>query len=168
MPETLAYTYTTQCEIDRIMSIPSREDYSEDDEDSLTTLPSEVVNDAIVQATDEINVYCLRYYTESSLANNSYVRRIATWIACHLLTQRKGEQARYEGQYNKAIEWLTKVHDGAMQIPRIAQRSDLVPCHSNYVIDERFSKAKIRVQQETSTGQAYSGQNGDITFGSLW
>lgn len=168
MPESLTYKFTTKCEIDRIMSIPSREDYSEDDPDSLTTDPDEVINDAIVQATDEVNTYCLRYYSEASLANNSYIRRIATWIACYLLTQRKGEQGRYEGQYAKAIEWLQKVHDGAMQVPRLAQKSDLVPCHSNFVIDERFSKAKIRVQNETSTGQAYSGQNGDITFGSLW
>lgn len=164
MPETLAYLYSSESEINRRMSVPMTDDYAEDDPYAAVTNPDTNLADAIAMATDEVNIYCLYWYEEADLANSSWIRNLATWIACYHLTQRKGEPAKFENQYDKAIAFLERVRSGELQVPRLPQRADLSPCHSNYVIDSRFTKAQSRVQRETSTGQSYGGIPADITF----
>lgn len=164
MPETLSYVYSSEGEINRRMSVPMAEDYSEDDPYAAVTDPDDNLDDAIALATDEVNVYCLYWYTEADLADSLWVRNWATWMACYHLTQRKGEPAKFENEYNKAIGYFERIRNGELQIPRLPQRADLAPCHSNYVIDSRFTKAQSRVQRETSTGQSYGAIPADITF----
>lgn len=165
--ETLAYTYTTQGEIEKQMGVLPVADYTNEVDGTgatVTTNAADRITNAIEYATDVVNQYAYRFYTEAVLAESRYVRRLATFIACFQLTGLKGEPHRYETEYNEAINILKEIHAGRMQIPRLAQRSDFVPAHSNYVIDDRYAKARARVQRETSTGESYTGQNPDITF----
>ena len=168
MPESLSYLFTSEDEIKRVMTINGADEYAGDTDNPAVIDSDDVYADVIAQATDEVNVYCLGFYDEPTLSNNSYVRRLATWIACYHLTCRKGEQERYAQQYELAVKYLERVRSGELQIPRAAQRADLAPCHSNYVIDDRFAKSKVRVQRETSSGPGYSQQKPDITFDPLW
>jgi len=163
MVESLNYTYSSEAEVKRILTTNGYTDYTTDDR-----TPADVIGDAVNQATDEVNIRCLKWYGESDLANNSFVRRLATWIACYLLTQDRGDEPRYQDAYNKAIETLDKVSSGEFQLPRCPQRADLTPCMSNYVIDDRFKKSKVRVQGATSVGPTYTEQKQDITFDPLW
>lgn len=167
MTESLSYTFTDEASITRMMGVLSLTDYlNEVDVDGADAGvdTAAIIADIVAEATDEVYIRCQPFYTMDVLANSSYVRRLATWIGCFLLSQRKGEPARYEAKYQSAIDLLDKVMTGKVQLPRMPQRSDLVPCHSNYVIDDRFVKQRARVERETSTGGSYSGQNVDITY----
>lgn len=163
MVESLNYVYSSEAEVKRILTTAGFTDYTTDDR-----TVADVVADAVNMATDEVNIYCFKWYAESDLANNSFVRRLATWIACNYLTADRGDEPRYQEQYNRAIEFLKDIESGKKQLPRCPQRGDLAPCMSNYVIDDRFKKSKVRVQSETSTGPAHSQQKQDITFDPLW
>lgn len=165
MVESLSYTYSSRSEIERLMSTLSVEEYASeaalgDDEDAN-------IADVIAQATDEVNYYCLKFYTEELMSENSYIRRLATDIAAYYLSQRRGEPERYVGLYNGAIDKLKEVNAGTHQIPRLPWRSDFAPCHSNIVLDYRFGKRIARVEEQTSSGEGYSGQNVDISFNPL-
>lgn len=162
MVESLNYTYTTQVEIQRLMTSAGYTEYTTDDQ-----VPADVLADAINQATDEVNTYLHRWYAESDLADNRRVRTLATYLAAYHLTQRRGEEARYANEVEEARKYLQEVHDGLKQLPRCPQRADLAPCHSNYVIDDRFAKQKVRVQSETSTGPATLSTNPDVVFDQL-
>ena len=162
MTESLNYLFTSEAEMRRIMSVRSVTDYASDGD--VSDVEDTNLADIIAQATDEINFYCLRFYTEALLSENSYIRRLATWIACYHLSQRRGEPERYVGEYNNAIDQLKQVQQGSAQIPRIPWRSDFAPSHSNIVIDDRYGKARGRTQVETSSGGTYSGQNQDTVF----
>lgn len=159
MVESLSYTYTSEAEIKRLMTSAGYTEYVTDDQTA-----ADVLADVINQATDEINVYCCRWYAEVDLANNSYVRRLATYIAAYHLTNRRGEEPRYTTEYQDGRTFLEKVMSGLLQLPRCPQRADLTPCHSNYVIDDRFQQQKVRVQDSTSSGPGTLDINPDITF----
>jgi len=159
-----SYVYTTQEKVERMMSIRSVQEYSNDDPNYLAADDEQIILDLIYEATDTINSYCLKWYTEAMLATSMIVERHCTWMVCYLLSQRRGEPMRYEGKFNEAVEYFKSIESGARQIPRLPQRSDLVPVNSNYVIDDRFAKARSRVQRETSSGEPYSGQPVDITI----
>ena len=165
MVESLSHTYTSLAEMKRLMTTNGATDYSTDYDTDLST---NVIADVIANATDEVNFYCLAWYQESDLENSSFIRQLATAIACHLLTQRRGEQSNYTALYERAINFLEKITSGERQVPRIPQRDNLTPCHSNHVVDHRFKKNPIRVQGESSSGDNYSGQKLDITFGDIW
>lgn len=164
MPDTLSYSYTSAAEINRRMSAGSVEDYAEDDPDSLATDPDQNLQDAVDEATDTINLYCLGYYAESNLNANSWVRTQATWLACYYLTSRRAEPSPYKPQYDRVIEHLNQIQLGILQVPRAALRSDFSPTHSNHVIDDRFAKRRSRVQPETSTGSNYSNRPTDVVI----
>ena len=135
MVESLSYTYTSSDEISRRLSPDSKAYYSDDGVSSSASSPSLNTQDAIEEATDTINVYCLAYYSEINLSNNLWVRRTATWLACYFLTSRRAEPSPYQAQYERAIGLLEKIRDHEMQIPRCPLRADFSPCVSNYVIE---------------------------------
>ena len=159
-----SYLYTNMEAVSRMMSIRSVEEYSQDDPNYLAEDNEQIILDLIYEATDTINGYCLKWYTEATLSTSMLVERHCTWMVCYLLSQRRGEPMRYEGKFNEAIEYFKSVESGQRQIPRLPQRGDLVPSHSNYVIDDRFAKSRSRVQRETSSGEPYSGMPTDITI----
>lgn len=163
MVESLSYTYTSNDEISRHLSPDSLGYYNDDGVVVSGSSPTLNTNDAIEEATDTVNVYCLAYYSEASLSNNLWVRRSATWLACYFLTSRRAEPSPYKAQFDRVISLLEKIRDGEMQIPRCSLRSDFAPCASNYVLDDRFPKRRARVQAETSTGTQYSNRPNDIT-----
>lgn len=163
MVESLSYTYTSADEISRHLSPDSLGYYRDDGVVSSGSSPTLNTQDAVEEATDTVNMYCLAYYSEASLSNNLWVRRSATWLACYFLTSRRAEPSPYRGQYERVIALLEKVRDGEMQVPRCSLRSDFAPCASTYVIDDRFPKRRARVEIETSTGTQYPNRPNDIT-----
>jgi phage gp36-like protein len=150
--------YTSQDEIERLMSVKSAELYVDDIGIGMADDP-EIWTDVIDQATDTVNMYAQYYYEESVLELSSWVRRTATWIAAHYLTQRRGNPGAYSSLYEQAIEYLERIKKGELQIPRAVLRSVMVPAMSNYTIDDRFRVNKIRVQPSISVGPQSSEQD---------
>ena len=156
--ETLQYVYTSQTEIERLMSQLSAELYVDDTGIGQATDPL-IWTDVIYQATDTVNIYAQKFYGEDVLAHSSWVHRIATWIAAHFLTQRRGNPGTYSSYYDEAIALLERVANGSLQIPRTAIRGAVIPSMSNFTIDDRFPINKIRVQPSTSVGGTSTEQD---------
>jgi hypothetical protein len=145
----LAYAYTSQAEIERIMSKKSAELYVDDIGTGIADEP-EIWDDAINQATDTINIYAQAFYAEEILFTSSWVRRVATWIAAHLISRRRGNPGVYAEEYYEYLALLERIRKGEIQIPSIAQKATSIPSGTNYTIDDRYSSNKLRVQENTS------------------
>ncbi len=165
MVESLAYLYTSQTEIERLMSIKSAELYVDDIGLGIADDPL-IWTDVIEAATDTVNIYAQKYYTESVLANSAWVHRVATWIGAHYLTQRRGNPGAYETLYDEAIELLERIKSGDLQIPRAELRDVMVPAMSNLRVDDRFVVNKLRVQPSISVGPRTDNQ--DIAPQGMW
>ncbi len=167
MVETLTYTYTTQAEIERLISAAGASLRTDDDQDG--SPESGVWQDVIDEATDTINFYCESHYEPVDLTDNLWVRRSATLIGAYLLCQRRGDPGLYHDRYAKVIEMLEKVAFGRMQIPRLQTKEDFSPAASNLRVDHRFGTRKIRVQRQTSTGGTSARQDVDPSYmGDEW
>ena len=163
MVETLAYTYTSEDEIVRILST-SGVNLRVDDLDDTTVLMTEIVN----EATDMINYYCGLNYAEFDLNNSVLVRRWASWIGCYLLSQRRGNPAMFEDRMAEVIALLEEITRHDRIIPRLPTREDLTPAMSNLHIDDRFRTHKIRVHPTISTGGTYGQQDLSPRFPFEW
>lgn len=162
MVETITYTYTTADEIKRIFSTAAVELRVDDDEDGyVNTTEDDVYTDIVYDATDVINLYLEQWYDPSDMAENSWIRRQATWIGCYLLSQRRGNPSQYNKRYEEVIAQLEKIQEGKLQVPRLPHRADFTPALSNYRIDDRNQVQKIRVQPNISTGGTSARQHTD-------
>ena len=165
MVESLTYIYTTKAEMESIFGedgILLRAD--DNSTDALETTETNQLTDVREEATDEINFYCLDRYTAANLDNNIWVRRACSTIACHLLSQRRGNPEQYLAPYERLVSRLEKVQQNKLNIPRIAPRDDETPGHSNVVVDDVYTKRKLRVQFETSQGDTDSLQDSDRPY----
>lgn len=153
MPETLSYLYTTRAEVSRIFSTAAVDRRIRDDrlgsDDGGT---DDQMDDCIVAATDEINLYAERFYDPADMVNNRLVRTWATYLAAYHLSLRRGNAPQYTGRRDQILEWLGKIHEGSMKIPRLAHRSNLAPGVSNYIIDQRYPLDIMRVLPTASIG----------------
>lgn len=145
----LAQTYTTQAEIERLMSKKSSELYVDDTGVGIADDP-EIWDDAINESTDMVNMYTQMWYEATVLVTNSWCRRVATWIAAHLITMRRGNPGAYSDRYYDYIAMLERVKKGELQIPGAYQRAAMIPMGTNYSIDDRYPINKLRVQPSTS------------------
>lgn len=168
MVETLTYTYTSVAEIRRIYSTDAVNLRLDDDDDGYVSPTDDVYTDLVYEATDMVNLYCEQWYDPSDMAENSWVRRQATWIACYLLSQRRGNPSQYGKRYEEIVGLLEKVQAGQLQIPRLPHRADFTPAVSNFRVDDRFQVRKTRVQPTISSGGTSSRQDLDRDRYSDW
>lgn len=157
MVEVLAYTYTSEAEMQRLFSNKGVDLRVDDLED-----PTNTFTDIISEATDTINFYAELYYDPEDLNNSILIRRWATWIGVYLLSQRRGNSAQYEARYIEIINILEQISSGDRIIPRLATREDFTPAMSNVHVDDRFRVHKLRVHPTISTGGA-SGKAQDLS-----
>lgn len=148
--------YTSQTEIERIWSTIGAQYRTDDDGDG--SAESGVWNDIIIAATDEVNIYVLKWYEPGNLINNLMVRRWASIIGAFLLSQRRGNPAQFQSEYERVLNFLEEVSSGNKRIPRLPMRDDFTPSMRNYTIDHRFHSTKIRTVRKIQTGGSYSGE----------
>lgn len=165
MVESLTYEYTTRAEMDRIFSasgVSLRIDDLSDPDD--VTIFTEIIG----EATEMVNYYCSLNYEEIDLNDSFMVRRWATWIACYLLSQRRGNPAVFSDKYEEVLAMMEEVSNFTRIIPRLPTREDLTPAMSNLHIDDRFRTHKIRVHPTISTGGTYGKQDLSPRFPFEW
>lgn len=114
---------------------------------------SDVVDDALEYADQEILFGLNGIYAEAELATSALVKHWAT-----ILTGLK----LFGNRANTPPEWLVKeaesirammkqVCDGLRTIPGLTPLGALVPTMSNRVIDRRYTERTVRVQNQTSS-----------------
>lgn len=166
MVESLAFTYTSREEIVRIFGNNGVNLRGDD----LRNASGEaaMMGEIIGESTEMINFYCGMNYDEIDLSDSYLVRRWATWIACHLLSQRRGNPAMFVDKYEETLRLLEEVYKFNRIIPRLPTREDLTPAMSNLHIDDRFRTHKIRVHPTISTGGTYGKQDLSPRFPFEW
>lgn len=147
--ESISYLYTSPAEIERLLGFVGVSAYADDTGEGEEE--SGVVQDAIEEATDTINVYLEQWYHPSDMANNKWIRRKATYLAAYILTRRRGNPGMYEEEYQRITSLLEDIRLGRKQVPRLPWRSDFTPAVDNVVVDHRFMVDKVRVQQQISS-----------------
>jgi phage gp36-like protein len=165
--ETLPYVYTTRAEVESIYGIRAVDLRLDDDpeSDDVDTTEESFLTYLCEEATDIINQYVLQRYDAVALNESSWVRRRAAWIACYLLSQRRGQAKQYVSRYNEIIFDLERIMTGTLIIPRVPTSADFSPAMSNLVIDDRYSQSKIRHERNTSTGGTEGVRNVDAIPG---
>lgn len=160
--ESAPLLYTTQAEIESIVGpIAVILQVDDDETGAIDGTESTLVDDAIWEATDTFNEYALHYYTAEVLETSGWVRRRVSYMAAHLLGRRRGNPSIYCEEYDKILEELKQIQLGLLHIPRMAKRADFTPKMSNLVVDQNYTKSKIRVDSQTSVGDTDSEQDLD-------
>lgn len=142
--------YCTSTDIERYLSLTGAEAFAAHDIPDEPT--SEVYNDVINQATDEVNLYAIDRYDPADLATSKIVNRWATTFGAYFLTLRRGNPPpdSLAKDFDRVTKILERVQAGTLNIPNVGLRSR-GPTFDNLVVDRRYSQAKIRVQKENSS-----------------
>ena len=147
----LAITYCTQTDMERKLGEKGVIEFADHDNDHVAD--TDVVDDAINQATEELDAYATQRYTQTQLATSTLVTRWATVLACYFLTTNRGNPPpeSLASEFARIMALLVQVASGEYQIPGLSLRSDMRPTLSNLRIDRRYIQSKARVEQAIST-----------------
>ncbi len=146
-------------EVESIFSADGIDLRIDDDDDLVTDGEGGTANDeqflidALIEASDEGYMRLQVRYDDDVLADSLWVRRRASYIACHILSTRKGNPAQYCAQYERYLKDFDKVAKGGEYfIPRVKPRANFQPTMSNMAITHWHGVAKIRVLTTVSEG----------------
>jgi phage gp36-like protein len=154
----LSTTYCTVAEVQRFLSTVGAVAYADHDDDGVAD--TDVIEDCINQATEEIDGYAGQRHTQAALAGSSLVTRWCVIIASYFLAIRRGNPPpeSLALEFNRILDpdsgMLARVATGKYQLPRVALRADLRPTWSNLRIDRRWPNSKIRVTRANSSDAA--------------
>lgn len=147
--------YCTEAELIRYLSTNAVTDYADHDDDG--TADTDVVDDCINQATEEIDLYARQRYTQTDLQTSTLINRWCVVLAARFLQTRRGNviSDSIEREWFRIADpdngLLARIAKGLIQLPGIPLRASLRPSFSNLTVDRRRRVSTIRVTQENST-----------------
>lgn len=153
-PLALADTYTTQADIQALMSSTFELNVTDDDNDG-TQSAAELAagtTKAISWATDRVNFYLQPLHKSSELTKSWLVNEWATILACYWLSTRRGNPppASFDTLYKDCIKDLELCSKGTMHVPNIAHRDSQWPAWSNVRVNPYYALRKVRVERGIS------------------
>lgn len=143
-----AVELTEQAAMERLFSAAGVTSFS--DHENTGETDTDVVQDAIYDASEEILGAIFNRYEPEQVARSRVVRTWATFLACYYLCLRRGND--YPASWSTEIERiraeleLIRHGKGLRGIPL---RADLRPTWSNLQIDRRWPRSKVRVVRQT-------------------
>lgn len=166
MPASLATVYCTRTEVEAILSsagVMARLD------DGTSNSAAQAVA-VIEQASETVNIHCCRRYAVAALATSPWVKWATATIAARNACRRRANPVpgAIEQDYDEVMEKLKQILSAQLDLPNIAPAHDETPAVSNYTIDSRFHRSKIRRVWATSTGGSQDDtrkQNNSIDIG---
>ena len=156
-------TYCVEADINRVLSSGGVIAFADHDESG--TSDAGVVDDCIVRASEEINLYCRQRYSEAGLLTSSLVTRWATILAACFVCELRGNPvpASLAKEADRLLEEiLPNILAGKMNLPGIAYANDLRPAVSNLTVDRRWRFSKIRRTGPNSTNVASKVERKDV------
>ena len=154
--------YATQAEVEDILgAVGVRLRVDDGDDGTIDPEDADRLQEAIWEATDIINEYALHYYTAEALETSAWIRRKCSYMAAYLMGRRRGNKSIYKDEYDQTISRLQRIQNGLLNIPRLPKRDDFEPRMSNLVVDQNYSKKKIRADRSTSVGPDDPQQHAD-------
>lgn len=167
--ETIPLLLSSREEVESIFSIDGIDLRIDDQDDGVTdgtggtNNDEEYLKDALIEASDEGYERLLIKYDDDVLAESLWVRRRVSYIACHLLSLRKGNPGQYVDMYNRYLAAFDKVVNGGF-IVRLVPRGNFQPTVSNLVVDNWHHTQKLRVTVDNSEGPRDGKQFEDTVF----
>src|SRR5688572_25250701 len=153
-------TYCTKSDIEALWD-PADLLASVDDDVSGTYSPTEdgYITRAIERAAGRMNAYLEQRYKLADLAGNAWCRDANAAIAAYLLSIRRGDAAPapLQLQYDAYASDLYDISRGRLNVSEATQTLEMIPTVSNFRIDPRQSRAKVRRVSETSSGAPPGG-----------
>ena len=153
--------YATVSELDRIWSefgVTVRADHDADGD-----ADDGIIDGVLEEATTEVNAYLLERYTVAVCAASAWVKWATAHIAAELLGESRGNPVpqTIHDRVEKYRAELTLIRDGRRHLKSdtglATPRNDSRPAVTNFSIDGRYSRAKVRRIPATSTGPEQSG-----------
>lgn len=147
MPTTL---YCDEADMNRLFSSYGVTAFADHDESGSSD--SGVTDDCIIQASQEIDLYCRQQYAAAVLATSDLINRWATVMSVYFLCMRRGNPIpkSIEAEFERIMDLLTKVSTGELVLD-LATDGDRRPSFSNLKVDRRYRDARIRVRRSVST-----------------
>ncbi|HZL88953.1 MAG TPA: phage protein Gp36 family protein [Pirellulaceae bacterium] len=156
----MTQTYCTKPDIEALWT-PALLLASVDDDTSGTLSPTEeaYITAAIERAAGRMNAYLEQRYPLADLAGNAWCRHANAAIAAYLLSIRRGTSAPapFQLQYDALLSDLYDISRGRLNVPEAPQTLEMIPTVSNFRIDPRHSRAKVRRVAEISSGSPPPG-----------
>ncbi len=147
--------YCTQADIESIWN-PASVLAAADDDNSGTLSPTEEghIARAIERAAGWMNAYLEVRYVLADLADNVWCRDCNATLAAYLLSLRQGDEipAGLLAEYERYLHDLVEIRDARQWVPGVVSSLAHIPTVSNFVVDLRQPRAKIRRVLETSSG----------------
>ena len=147
----LSTTYCTIAQLQRFLSTNATTDFADHDADGMAD--TDVIEDCINQATEEIDLYARQQYTQTVLATSTLITRWCVVMSARFLAQRRGNIVpdSIEVEWLRIIEHLEAISLNVRQLPGLAKRDDLRPTWSNLKIDRRYRYSTVRVTKTNSS-----------------
>lgn len=155
---------TTRGEMERLYSYKGvslhLDDADDNDENYLDgtdtdVTPSNIINEVIDRATAEVMEYLAPRYNIDDIRRKTRIRELATIMACHRLSMRRGNEPIFDSDYAEAIETLERYREGTLYLNAPSSPRAYV---QSYVTDMRYIRNPTRVLSAAST-KVVSGQH---------
>jgi len=138
---TLPYTFTSLTEMERVFS-ESGIDLRSDD--FIGSEYSDLIVSIINSATVRVKTILNKLYDDVDIYENIRVREIATYIACYLLSIRRGNDSLYLGEMLQGMDDLQDMVDGDLFIDA-PRKSEISVNILNFTTDNRNPHFPIKV-----------------------
>lgn len=153
MPTDHAYTYVSEEDIEALLSVHGKTASLDDLGVGAPTGDNDAhLNKAIQWATARVNFYLGNQYAARYLAESWIVNDWATILACYWLRTRRGNPApsAIMDMYKGAVEDMSRVQSGEVNLPDTPTRSAAWPAWSNVRVDQLYPVRKVRVERGLS------------------
>lgn len=155
--------YSSEAEVMRLLGEFAidvlTEDWSQQDS-------SPVWNDILDTVDEEIDMYIGQRYP-SQMYSTPMLRRIATILAAHFLTQRRGNPGVYASLVARQYETLEEIRKGQRLIRGKVPLGNLAPVVRNYIM-QPIPGSPQRIEHTKSLGDNYSGERLAHPLPYLW
>lgn len=146
--------YCSETLLDRFMSSGFSTAAADNNADG--TADTDVINDALMDATLEIWTACCGTYSDEGLEAST---RVETWckiLGAYNLSMTRGNPPpdAWAMEVEKIRETLDKIAGGTLLLPGVSLRGDMRPTLSNLRIDRRFPNSTVRVTPTNSSSPA--------------
>jgi phage gp36-like protein len=151
----LSTVYCSIAEVQRYLSTQGATNFADHDDDG--TADTDVIEDCINQATEEIDMYLLPQYTQANLDASTLVNRWCVTMATKFLGDRRGNPppASVVAEFDRIADpftgLLAQIADRKRTLPGVSKRAELVPTMSNLKIDRRHRISTVRKTQQNSS-----------------
>jgi phage gp36-like protein len=148
-------TYCVKADLESVWNPSAVLAAADDDTNgSLSPVEEAHITRAIERAAGTINGVLEVRYELTDLADNEWCRDCNAALAAYLLATRSGDSApdAIAAEFDRYLEDLAQIRDGLVNVPGIVESHQHGPTVSNFAIDLRERRAKVRRVVETSTG----------------